>query len=205
MSAMPGHVIDWQEVRERLGRVAHATECAQRLSPVQAKARMDERARRLAEPHVNPAHAAEALSVVTFALHRERYAVEARYVREIVRWVEPARVPGAPTFLLGVVNLRGELLPVVDLRAMFDVAVAAPTALSRTIVLGRERAELGVLADAVHEVTALTGEEVLPTPAFTAVVGRAYLRGVTADSLIVLDAEAVLSDERLFFDHRPEH
>ncbi len=201
---MAGQVIDWERVRERLARVAQAAEDVQRLSPVQAKMRMDERARRLAAAHASATDDESTLSLVTFALDRERYAVETRYVHEVVRCGAPARVPGAPAFLLGVFNLRGALLPVVDLRAVFDVGAAVPTTLSRIIVLGRERAELGVFADAIHDVTTLAGEAIGPAPTFSTGVGRAYLRGVTADSLIVLDADAVLEDERLVFDRSPD-
>ncbi len=200
MKPTRGRVIDWQEVRERLTRVTSASESAERRSPAQGHAVMKERARRLAAPIAPPPVASQMLAIVTFALQRERYAIETRYVREIVRTGEVTPVPGTPDVLLGVVNLRGELLPVVDLRTLFGLAVTAPTAVPWIVVLGRARAELGVRADTVHEVTALGAEEVHDPPASVAGIERDYLRGVTADAVIVLDGEVVLRDPRLVFE-----
>src|SRR5947209_17105793 len=148
----PGKPIDWEEVRARLARAVAATEGAQALSPERARAVMEARTRELARvPPVAERHT-KLLEVVCFALANERYAVETRYVREVKELSDYTALPGAPPFLLGVINLRGEILAVIDLRKFFGVADRGVTDLSRVVVLGGERAEFGVLADATHEV-----------------------------------------------------
>jgi purine-binding chemotaxis protein CheW len=200
----PAGGIDWQKLRERLARACAATEGSVRLSPERARAVMEERARTLARVPPRPPHAAEVLEIVTFALAGERYAVETRHVREVVRPAALTPVPGAPDFLVGLHNLRGDILAVFDLRRFFGVADREATDLSRVIVLGGERAEFGALADAVHEVTTLRIDEVHEPPASVGGAGRGYLRGVTAGALVVLDGAALLRDGRLFIDQAEE-
>jgi purine-binding chemotaxis protein CheW len=196
--------IDWQQVRERLARARAATEESVRLSPERARQVMEARARDLARVPPRAPAAAEVLEVVTFALANERYAVETRHTREVIRFTDFTPVPGAPDFLVGLVNLRGEVLAVFDLRKFFGVAEQGVTDLSRVIVLGGERAEFGVLADAVHEVTALRIDEVAEPPGSVAGVAREYLRGVTREALLVLDGAVLLRDGRLFIDQAEE-
>lgn len=199
-----GKKIDWEEVRRRLARTAEATEESLRLSPQRAKAALDERARALARVPPAAPKASEVLEIATFALANEHYGVETRFVREVVRLADFTPLPGAPPFLVGVLNLRGEILALIDLRTFFGVAARGLTDLARVLVLGDERPEFGVLADAAHEVTTLRLDEVHEAPDSAAGVGREYLRGVTKDALIVLDGAALLHDGRLFIDQGEE-
>jgi len=191
---------DWEEMRRRLMRAVQATEGAQVLTPEQARTVLDERARLLARVPPQEVDAAAVWDIVTFALANERYALEAKHVREVVRIHDYTPVPGAPDFLVGLFNLRGEILAVIDLRKFLGVADGGVTDLSRILVMGGERAEFGVLADAVHEVATVRTAEVLEAPNTVVGIGRDYLRGVTADALIVLDGAVLLRDSRLFID-----
>jgi purine-binding chemotaxis protein CheW len=199
-SRREGAAIDWQAIRERLARALAATEEAGRLTPERARAVLRERARALARVPAAADPGAATLEVVTFALAGEQYAIEARYVREVVRLTDCTPLPGAPPFLAGVINLRGDILAVIDLRGFLGVAGQGLSDLSRVLVLGEDRAEFGVLADAAHEVRALRADEVLPPPASVAGAGREFLRGVTGEALIVLDGGVLLRDGRLFID-----
>ncbi len=196
--------IDWQEVRQRLAQAAVATEEALGLSPERAKVVMEERARALARVPVRAPAAAEVLEVVTFTLANERYGIETHHVREILRLNDYTPVPAAPAFLEGVLNLRGEILALINLRKLLGVAERGVTDLSRVLVLGGERAEFGVLADAAHEVLTLRTDEVLESPESVAGIGREYLKGVTENALIVLDGAVLLRDRRLFIDQGEE-
>jgi purine-binding chemotaxis protein CheW len=196
--------IDWKQLHARLARARQATEESVRLSPERAREIMGERARLLAKVPPRAPEAAEVLEVVTFGMADERYAIETSHIREVVRPGDLTPVPGAPDFLAGVHNLRGEILAVFDLRSFFGVADPGRTERARVIVLGGDRAEFGVLADAVHEVTTLRIEEIREPPASVAGAGRDYLRGVTAAALIVLDGDLLLRDGRLFIDQTEE-
>jgi purine-binding chemotaxis protein CheW len=193
----PAGATDWGQVRQRLARAA-AEEGTSRLSPEQARAVLEERARALARvPDEVPA-AGDVVEVVTFELGGECYAVEARLVREVVRLADCTPVPGAPEHLLGVANLRGAVLAVFDLRPLLGVAADAPPDLGRVLVLGDGQAELGAPADVVREVTRLRLDELHPPPPSAA--GGGLVRGVTAGAVVVLDGAALLRDGRLFVE-----
>jgi purine-binding chemotaxis protein CheW len=195
--------IDWPQVRERLARATTATEQALRLSPERGREVMEQRARDLARVP-DRATPAEVLEAVIFTLGNERFALETCHVREVVRLRDLTPLPGAPDFLLGVTSLRGHILAVIDLRRFFGIAGKGLTDLNRVIVLGGERAELGVLADTASEVIALRRDQVLEPPGSVAGVARAYLRGVTAEALLVLDGAVLLRDPRLIIDQGQE-
>ena len=192
--------IDWQKVRQRLARAAAATERALELSPDQAKAVMDERARQLARVTPELPSAAEAIEVVTFSLDNERYGIEARYVHEVTQFSELTPVPDTPDFLLGVTNRRGDVLAVIDLCRLFGLTAIDLTDSPRLIVLGEDQAEFGILANGAQEMSLLHRDAVLEPPGVLTGIDRAYLVGVTKDALILLDGKALMTDARLFID-----
>jgi len=201
---VPIEAIDWQKVRRRLARAVAATAESVKLPPERAQQILQERARALAcVPAVAPP-AGQVLEVVTFSLARERYAVESRYLREVVRFTDCTPVPDAPAFVVGVINLRGEIVAVFDLRPFLGVSAQAATDLARVVVMGQDRAEFGVLADAVHEVQTLRTTDVLEPPSSTTGIGREYLRGVTQNALILLDGAVLLQDGRIHVDQSAE-
>ena len=192
--------IDWQEVRNRLSRSAEACEQAHRLSPERVRAILEDRARTAAEVPPQALAAGAAIEVVLFSLGDERYALETTCIREIVRLKEFAPVPGTPEFLIGVTNLRGQVLAILDLRRFFGIEPREATDHTRVMVLGHERVEFGLLADSVQEVTLLRLDEIRESPASVLGAAREYLRGVTAETLLVLDGAILLNDPRLYID-----
>lgn len=193
----PSGEIDWAEVRRRLEAAGRGLDEA--LSPTGERARaiLAERRRRLAEPAEAPG-AGETIEILTFTLANERYAIETRCVREVARFVEFTAVPGAPAFVLGVTNLRGEIIPVADLGRIFGLDRRGLTDLSRNIVLGGERAEFGILADEAHEVSMLAADSLRAPPPSVSAGMRTYLKGVTDEALLVLDGSALLADRRMW-------
>jgi purine-binding chemotaxis protein CheW len=169
---------------------AGAPECARQI--------LDERARVLAEPPPAEQPTGDTIDVIRFELAHERYAVEARYVREVVRLHAFTPVPRAAAFVLGISNIHGELLPLFDLRHFFELDTKGVTDLSRIIVVGDNRAEFGVLAHEVYPVSALPLQVILAASEVQFEVSRAYVRGVTTDALIVLDGHALLQEQALF-------
>ena len=158
---------------------------------------LDARARLLARVPDEPPRAGEVLELVVFVLGGERYGIESRFVREVARLTRFTPVPGTPAFVLGVTNLRGEILALFDLRHLLGIVVQGVTDLGRIVVLGEHRREFGLLADAASEILYVPVASLARTDAPSA---RAYLRGVTPDGVIVLSGEALLSDPRLTID-----
>jgi purine-binding chemotaxis protein CheW len=158
---------------------------------------LEERARQLARVIDEPARAGEELEQVGFVLAGERYGIESRFVREVARLTRFTPVPGTPDFVLGVTNLRGEILALFDLRRLLGVVAEGVTDLGRNVVLGENRREFGLVADAAREILYIAGATVAqPETAWS----RAYLQGLTPDGVIVLSGEALLRDPRLTLD-----
>ncbi len=192
--------IDWDEVRARLDRVDAAVREALEPSPDRVKAVLQQRARALAIVPTGEPSASEMTDVVVFSMGGESYAVETRHVRRVVKPDSCTPVPGAPASLLGLINVSGDVLPVFDLASAFGLAVGTPCSGALIVVLGAGRDELGLAADAVHEVRSLRQAELLEPPGTIEGLGRHLILGLTADALLVLDGAALLKDDRMIID-----
>jgi purine-binding chemotaxis protein CheW len=197
----PGRAIDWEALRERLFRSESLAQ--ERLSPERARQVLQERAEALARV---PAAATpgESVTLVFFDVGGERYAVEARHVREVVSLRALTAVPGVPDYIRGIFNLRGSLLMVVDLCRLFGLTTSGLGELTKVVVLGTESQEFGVLADRVDKVEPVYKEELRePSEAVVSGAGR-HFQWVTPDGRLVLDGRALLADERLYIDQPAE-
>ncbi len=156
-----------------------------------------ERARKLALRPVDTASEEDALNVIEFRLAHERYAVEVNYVREVYPLKDLTPVPCTPSFILGIMNVRGQVISVTDAREFFDLPKKEINDLFRVLILQSRDMELGVLADEV------VGETKIPLSAIQGEMpsmGRIkeeYVRGVTKERLIVLNADKLLSDSTI--------
>jgi len=126
--------------------------------------------------------------LVCFRIGKETYGVDISMVREIVRVQEITKVPGTPEFMLGVVNLRGRILSVVDLGHRLGLAPSTVTGTSRILVTHLESLSVGFLVDAATEVTKISAELVEPAPSFTGSIDVEYVEGVAKakDALIII-------------------
>jgi purine-binding chemotaxis protein CheW len=194
-------MIDWDAVHARIATAEVALEEALNPSPERAKVIMDARARALSRP-AEQAGARARIDVVIFSLGREQYCIEARYVREVSRLTHLTPVPGTPDFVLGVTNLRGTVLALLDLRRFFGVVPTGLTDMSRVLVLGTDSAAFGIMVDDSHRHVELETEDILPPGPDWPDEVRPLVRGVAKDALIVVDGEALLSDPRTYVSNR---
>jgi purine-binding chemotaxis protein CheW len=148
--------------------------------------------------------AVAAKRVLTLLLGRERYALNVMSVREIIRPLEISPVPRAPAEFLGVINLRGKIVPVVDLRIKFGLEFTGRTERTCIVVVqtadraGGQKAT-GLLVDEVCEVVALSSADIENAPSFGAGVDATYISGLakTKDGVtILLDLERLLGEAK---------
>jgi len=116
--------------------------------------------------------------LVSFKIENEEFGVNIEEVQEIIRLPEITRVPQAPFFVEGVINLRGNTLPVIDLRKRFDLEVAKKTNATRIMVANVEEKTTGIIVDSVSEVLRLSKEAIEPPPPIVAGIEAKYLRGM---------------------------
>jgi purine-binding chemotaxis protein CheW len=136
--------------------------------------------------------------LVVVQIDRERYGVPIEHVHEIIRMQEVTRIPRAPAFLEGVINLRGQVIPVIDLRRRFGLPPAGHNGAARIVVVEMNGSRVGMIVDAVLEVLRLPADAVVPPDDLLTATDAAFLRGVAKheESLILLlDLERVLTAE----------
>ncbi len=128
------------------------------------------------------------LQIVVCELADERYGLDIAKVFEIIRHQPITAVPRAPTFVKGVINLRGRIIPVVDLRERFGMAEVEPTKETRIVVAESSSTRDGLIVDSVSEVLLVPGDAVESTPEVAAGEDAEYLRGIAklADHLVLL-------------------
>jgi purine-binding chemotaxis protein CheW len=156
-----------------------------------------ERARVLALPRAEPEESADTIEVVEFVLSRERYAFETAAVRSIHPLRRLTPLPCTPAHVLGIVNLRGHVLAVIDIRRFFGLPQRGLADLDKVVVIGDDAMEFGVLADAVPGVRTVRRDALQKEIATFTGIRQAYLAGVAGDGLVVLDAGKLLRDETL--------
>ncbi len=182
---------------------------AQDQSPASIPARdageiLKARARALARPAGRQKVEDQTLEVVEFGLAKEIYAVEHAYVREVLRLEELTPLPCTPAFVQGIINVRGQILPVIDVKKFFDLPDEGITDLHRIIIVHAHGIELGILADTVTSVRSIPLAAVQSSLPTLNGIRAAYLKGVSDDHVVILDVSKILSDPKLIVDQETE-
>ncbi len=139
-----------------------------------------------------------------FLLGNEEYAIDILRVKEIRGYTEPTTIADAPPFVKGVINLRGNIVPIVDLRMRFGLENITYTPFTVVIVLNVMARTLGIVVDNVSDVFRLGAQDIRPAPDFSGIFHSRYIQGlanVGDKMLIVTDIEALMaSSEMALFD-----
>jgi len=134
--------------------------------------------------------------IVVFEIGTEYFGVSIASVESIIKMQAITKMPQAPAFVEGVTNLRGKVLPVIDLRSRFGLDKQEATRSSRIIVINVDKTEIGMIVDGVSEVLTIQSEAVEPAPAITSTVDSTFITGIAKIDqrlVILLDLSNVLS------------
>jgi len=140
----------------------------------------------------------EVLQWVTFRLEEETYGINVMQVQEVLRYTEIAPVPGAPEYVLGIINLRGNVVTVIDTRARFGLASGDVSDNSRIVIIEAEKQVIGILVDSVAEVVYLKTSEIDSAPNVGTDESAKFIQGVSNRSgelLILVDLNKLMTDE----------
>ncbi len=140
----------------------------------------------------------EVLQWVTFKLDSETYGINVMQVQEVLRYTEIAPVPGAPMYVLGIINLRGNVVTVIDTRSRFGLAASEVTDNSRIVIIEAEKQVIGILVDSVAEVVYLRASEIDDAPNVGNDESAKFIQGVSnreGELLILVDLNKLLSDD----------
>lgn len=163
---------------------------------------MSQQAAQIAETGINTDTAREYL---TFRLAEEEYGIDILRVRELRGWEPVTRIPNSPVYVRGVLNLRGAIVPIIDLRIRFDLPTTDYTPTTVVVVLtiksgdGRERV-MGVVVDAISDVVNASMEDVQTTPEFDSSIQIEYINGLASAGekmLMLVDVDKLLDINEL--------
>ncbi len=138
------------------------------------------------------------IQLVSFELANELYGIEITKVREIILISEITRIPQTPPYVVGLINLRSSVIPVIDLRVLFSLTESEKTDDSRIMVLQCRDKTIGIMVDAVSEVLRVTRDHIAPPPPTVAGLGKEYLTGLVrleSQLLILLDIDRILGGD----------
>jgi purine-binding chemotaxis protein CheW len=133
---------------------------------------------------------------LTFTLAREEYGIDILRVQEIRSYEEPTRLASSAPFVKGVVNLRGVIVPVVDMRLKFNLANVTYNSTTVVIVINIANRIVGMVVDGVSDVISLTPDQLRPTPDFSSVIGNDHVMAIGSlddRMLILLDIEKLMT------------
>lgn len=191
-----GKTINWDEVYSRL----EAARVSAEITGPSADAKkriLRERAKEIAAEPSEKDSSAESIEVVEFTLSNERYSFETRHVSKVYPLSEITPLPCTPSFVYGIVYVKGEIISVIDIRKLFDLPERGISDKNKIIILHSDKMEFGVLADSVVGVYRIALNEIEPSlPTLTGICEE-YLTGVTRDRVVILDGAKLLNDRKI--------
>ena len=189
--------INWKEIRSRLESAKTEFERGFQPTDEERDKILKERAKIFSRELEAKGEKDEYVEVLEFLLAHEMYGIELKYVREVYPLKELTPIPAIPAFVLGIVNVRGEILSVIDIKKFFDLPEKGLTDLNKVIILHSADMEFGILADSIIGVrNILLSELKTSLPTLTG-IREEYLKGVTKEREIILDGGKLLSDKSI--------
>lgn len=217
---------EWQAIYHRLENTQQRIDHGDAVTPEQSRALLKARAKQMAQPPPSHKDASTTVEIVQFRMAHETYAFESRYIREVYPLRDYCPLPCTPAFVFGLINVRGQLLSVLDLKRFFGLASRELDNHNQAIILRHEweqeegelyapqqedhsnlsqgLMEVGILADAlldVREVPRASLQSALPT---LTGLRQEFLLGITPDGVIVLDGAKLLASREIIIHEEVE-
>jgi purine-binding chemotaxis protein CheW len=197
-------LINWSQIQRRLEAAQAALEQGGPPTVQEKQAILRARAKALAQEPGQAPTEPEDLEIVAFQLAHEIYGIESACVREVYLLKDFTPLPCTPAFVLGIINVRGHIFSVIDLKKFFELPEKGLSDLNKVIIIHNDTIELGVLADAILGVRRVPLKDIQSTLPLLTDVREAYLKGVTKERLVILDAEKLLLDNNIIVHENVE-
>lgn len=139
----------------------------------------------------------EMIEFTEFIISNERYGIENSFIREVYPLKEYTPLPGAPDFVIGIINVRGKITSVIDIRKFFDLPSKGISDLNKVVIVHSDFMEFGILAEVVVGVHSHPISELHHALPLLTDVRVDYFKGVTLDCLVILDIEKLLNDKKI--------
>jgi purine-binding chemotaxis protein CheW len=188
--------VNWEDVHRRLDATRQVIEHVRAPAGEDRKRILRERARLLAREEEKILDR-DSISVLEFMLASERYGIESSFVREVLQIRELTPLPGTPPFLLGIINIRGEICSIIDLKKFFNISERGLPEFNKVIVIRNEAMKFGIVVDSVVGTRQILCTTLKPPPPTFTGIRAEYVKGVASGPVIVLDGGRILADRNL--------
>jgi purine-binding chemotaxis protein CheW len=188
---------DWPALLQRQQDAYQASAEGRASCPEQTDAVLQARAALLARCPEPESETGSLIDCLEFLLSGERYAMDISCVTQTLPLADFTPLFCTPSFVLGITNLRGKIISIIDLRRFFELPAVGLCDLNRVIVVSNGTMEFGILADSIVGMLSLPRCELQPPPAALTGIREEFLSGVTAGRLALLDIRKILSDKRI--------
>ena len=189
--------INWNEVHRRIENVRKVLERDWAPPPEKKREILRTRAKALARQEKEKDIPRDHIEIVQFLLANETYGIESSFVQETYPLRDLTPIPGTPPFVLGIINVRGRIVSILDIRKFFDLPEKGLTDLNKVLILNGHNMEFGLLADAVLGVRKIRANELQASLPTLTGIREQYLKGVTKERFVILDAEKLLADKKI--------
>jgi purine-binding chemotaxis protein CheW len=163
-----------------------------------------ERAKELAIPFVHEEADGNFVEIVEFMLSYEKYAIESRYVNEVFPMTDYTYLPCTPDFVVGIMNLRGTILSLLDIRRFCDLSAQGLSNLNRVIVVESDEMKVGILADVILGMRNIPVSSIQPSLQTLKGIRADYIKGVTKEPLVIIDIQKILKDPSILVSEEVE-
>lgn len=185
----------WEKVRLYLQKVDNTNQDNSNILNDEKKLLKD-RAKDIAKP-IEILDEIPTFHVIEFSLSNEKYAIETSYVKEVLPVKDLMPIPFTPDFVLGVINIRGQIFSVLDLKKVLGVPEREEAKNDKVIIVSNNEMEFGIIADKIDGVSFVKYNSLQTSLSTLSNIQNEYLMGVTKERLIVLDIEKILSDKKI--------
>jgi purine-binding chemotaxis protein CheW len=195
-------VIDWENIHNRMEAFRTSLDMGWHVTEQEEEQILMARTRSLAGELNDEPLSQEFLEVAEFMLAGERYGIEMNVAGEVYALKDLTPLPCTPPFILGVVNVRGKVLTVIDIKKLFELPDNGLNDLNKVIMVHACGMEAGILADAIVGVRSIPVSKIQPELPTITGIRAGYMKGVTGDQLIILNMENIFSDERMIVNEK---
>ncbi len=137
------------------------------------------------------------IQVVEFLLFPENYAIASKFVVEVIKLKDLTSVPGTPPFINGIINFRGAVISIINLKSFFDLKEVGLTEMNKVLIVKNENLEFGIVVDEITRTNTIKEESLISPPINLSKRGSEFITGITQEGVILLDVEKMLYSEKM--------
>ncbi len=192
--------IDWDQIHDKINKTFSLLERGWAFTEEQKENILKERAKLFAGISQKKDENINYRSVLLFMLAYETYGIELEFVREVYPLKELTPLPITANYIMGIINVRGQIMSVMDIKKFFDLPEKGLTDLNKVIILQSNDLEFGILADSIIGVKDFVFDELQPSLPTLTGIREEYLKGITSDRITILDGSKLIADKKIIIN-----